>query len=224
MDLSKLTPGGLIIDGEVVACDAVVYNWHDTGLEVKVGGNNHRRQAHQEIDLFVVHWTGGYGDCERLFATLNKRVLGVEFFIDYDGSIVQYCDPILVNTADAGFVNPRSVGVEVRCAGFPGGKVIEGQDVYSAKLRGHTARMLDFTTEQDEALHALIEALRGCRHPLINIPGTVPRDGRGQLLTTTMSKQEIRNYSGVIGHYHLSANKADPGTRPMLALSDRGYR
>ena len=226
LDLDTLTPTGLILDGKRYTGATEVYNWHDTGLETVIGGNNKPRNG-REIDLFVVHWTGGYGDAGQLFRVLNKRRLGVEYFIDYAGRVVQYCDPIVVNTADAGYVNPRSVGVEVQCRGYPpkpGGRVINGQEAYSDRIRGRRIKMLDFTDAQKEALDDLISAHQCADHRLLTIPRSIPRDDRGRILKETMTRREVRNYSGVIGHYHISENKTDPGTRPLIYLGNMGYR
>lgn len=227
MNLETITPTGLIFDGWSAKINADVYNWHDTGLETVIGGNNKARTMRQDIDLFVVHWTGGYGDAEQLFNVLNRRALGVEYFIDYEGRIVQYCDPLIVNTADAGFVNPRSVGVEVQCRGFPpkkAGRGVPGQKAYSDRIRGRSIHMLDFTKAQKRSLDALITAHREHEHRMLTIPRTLPRNDRGGLLRDTMTRREVRNYSGVIGHYHISKRKTDPGTAPLLYLDGLGYR
>src|SRR5690349_11105935 len=104
---AELTPTGLIIGGKVVPCDLPVYNWHDHGLEFRVGDGARRRTPKVEIDLFIWHWGGGLGDYKAMYNVLDTRELGVEFFID-DGKIYQYADPIFVDTFDAGPYNPRS--------------------------------------------------------------------------------------------------------------------
>ena len=231
MDTRANPPTGLILGGVRYGADdpyaPPVYNWHDTGLETKIGGNNKRRQPDQQIDLFVVHWTGGFGDAERLFRVLERRTLGVEFFIDYDGAIFQFCDPVEVNTADAGYVNPRSVGVEVRCAGFPSKdsrRHRDDQPHYRGTIRGRTLRMVDFTEAQHESLLWLIDTIRIAHDPQIVIPRKIPRDDDGTPLRRTMTRAEVRNFAGVIGHFHISKRKTDPGTEPMARLALEGFR
>ena len=38
-----------------------------------------------------------------------------------------------------------------------------------------------------------------------------PRDGSGRLATSQLPEEELKNYKGVIGHYHIQKNKLDPG-------------
>ncbi|TXH10316.1 MAG: hypothetical protein E6R03_15645 [Hyphomicrobiaceae bacterium] len=213
---------GLILDGIAYSCASPVLNWYQHGLETKIGGNNKKRKPGQIVDLFVVHWTGGTGDASRLFRVLGTRELGVEFFIDYDGTIYQFCDPVLVNTADAGFINPRSYGVEVRCLGIPRkGVKTPDQPTYYTTLRGRKREYVHFTQAQYKALYDLYQALSEAKHPLLKLPLRVPCDAGGSLLTRTMTPYEIKLYSGAIGHYHISDNKADPGTAPLQYLADR---
>lgn len=209
-------PTGLVLDGTIIPCRAKVFNWRDTGLETKIAGNNKRRLKTQIVDLFIVHWSGGYGDAAALHRVLNSRELGSEFYIDYDGSIVEFCDPVLVNTADAGPVNKRSFGAEVRCGGFPVvGRERPDQPIYDGVLRGRARDYVDFSSAQKEALLALLEALRDAKHPRVQIPLVVP-GGAARTLTTG----EMAAFKGVAGHYHVSTNKADPGPKVMADLGD----
>lgn len=219
------TPSGLILDGKVYPCASPVYNWHDTGLETKIGGNNKRRKPDQVVDLFGLHWTGGVGDARQLFRVLNTRELGVEYFWDYNGDIYQFCDPVIVNTADIGYVNPRSFGGEVRCLGIPrnGKSANPEQKLYNTVLRGRKRTYVAYTDAQNQSVYNLLEALRAANHPLIKIPPRVPVDAAGKLITRTLTRAEIAAYSGTLGHYHVTDNKADPGTAPLQYLLDRGY-
>jgi N-acetylmuramoyl-L-alanine amidase len=38
-----------------------------------------------------------------------------------------------------------------------------------------------------------------------------PRDAEGNLINNVLSKDELDAYSGLIGHYHITKVKVDPG-------------
>jgi len=66
----------------------------------------------------------------------------------------------------------------------------------------------DFTPEQYAALTRLTAALcqvfpkLACRYPV---------DAAGQLVPHKLSEEQLRDYQGVLGHFHVQANKQDPG-------------
>ena len=66
----------------------------------------------------------------------------------------------------------------------------------------------DFTPEQYAALTKLTAALCSifpklkCQYPV---------DADGKLIPRKLSDEALKNYQGVIGHYHIQANKNDPG-------------
>lgn len=66
----------------------------------------------------------------------------------------------------------------------------------------------DFTPEQYAALIKLTAAL--CK-VFPNIRCDYPQDANGGLVSKKLSDEEIQNYHGVLGHYHIQANKTDPG-------------
>ena len=76
--------------------------------------------------------------------------------------------------------------------------IIQGQDLVQ----------YDFTPEQYAALTRLTAALCEifpkikCRYPV---------DEQGQLIPHKLPDDELKNYQGVLGHYHIQTNKVDPG-------------
>jgi N-acetyl-anhydromuramyl-L-alanine amidase AmpD len=38
-----------------------------------------------------------------------------------------------------------------------------------------------------------------------------PRDAAGKLVTHKLADEDLNNYGGVMGHYHVQSNKVDPG-------------
>jgi len=75
-------------------------------------------------------------------------------------------------------------------------------------IQGEDLVQYDFTPEQYEALTRLTAALCAvfpkleCRYPA---------DAAGQLVPYALAAGELEHYQGVLGHYHIQANKNDPG-------------
>jgi N-acetyl-anhydromuramyl-L-alanine amidase AmpD len=66
----------------------------------------------------------------------------------------------------------------------------------------------DFTPEQYAALEKLTATL--CR-VFPRIKCDYPKDASGRLIPRKLSSADLENYHGVLGHYHIQANKDDPG-------------
>lgn len=78
----------------------------------------------------------------------------------------------------------------------------------SGKLQNLALVQYDFTPEQYAALAKLTAAL--CRvFPRLRCD--YPNDPQGRLLARQLSEKEWENYRGVLGHFHVQANKVDPG-------------
>lgn len=217
----------LIINGKQVPCDANVINWTQHGMEVKPGKGARKRDVKKtQIDLFVLHWSGGEGSARTLFTVLNKRELGIEFYLDDEGNIYQFCDPILVDTFDAGAVNPRSIGIEIKSYGFrtkaadiPSAgrsRVVREETINNSKIRA-----AQFTEKQLIALEALIKAV--CE-AMPSIPMQIPVGADGKPTNKIMTPKQLREYKGLIGHYHISSKKFDPGLHVFEWLQSRGIK
>lgn len=76
------------------------------------------------------------------------------------------------------------------------------------EVQGRTMTQYDFTPEQYRALAHLTAALTQVL-PLIKCD--YPRDADGKLITRKLDDEQLQNYQGVIGHYHIQKNKTDPG-------------
>jgi N-acetylmuramoyl-L-alanine amidase len=66
----------------------------------------------------------------------------------------------------------------------------------------------DFTPEQYDSLIKLTATL--CK-VFPQIKCDYPKDASGNLILHVMPEDELNNYQGVLGHYHVQANKQDPG-------------
>jgi N-acetyl-anhydromuramyl-L-alanine amidase AmpD len=78
----------------------------------------------------------------------------------------------------------------------------------SGRVHGRTYHQYDFTDAQYAALARLARALSAV---LPRIRLDAPRDRRGAVRTDVLSEKELRAFSGVIGHSHVTTEKIDPG-------------
>ncbi len=75
-------------------------------------------------------------------------------------------------------------------------------------IQGQELVQHDLTPQQYEALIKLTAAL--CQ-VFPKIKPDYPRDAEGRLVTKKLPDEELQKFQGVIGHYHIQTNKADPG-------------
>ncbi|MBL8722866.1 MAG: N-acetylmuramoyl-L-alanine amidase [Planctomycetes bacterium] len=75
-------------------------------------------------------------------------------------------------------------------------------------IHGQLYHQFDFTPQQYRSLAALCAALS---QALPRIRLEAPRDPKGAVTTTALSEAELRRFDGIVGHYHVQANKQDPG-------------
>jgi len=97
---------------------------------------------------------------------------------------------------DGGLRTPNFVGHPARNEPVKG--VVQGREL----------TQYDFTPQQYKALAHLTAAL--CK-VLPNIKCAYPRDASGRLVPQKLPDEELRQYRGVLGHWHIQTNKVDPG-------------
>lgn len=211
----------IIIGDNGYECSARVLTWHETGMEFKAGqGFNKKRE--QQIDLSVFHWSGGEGptgegSIRQLFDILLQKKLGTGFAISRDGMIWQFCDPMKVNTATANQANPRAVSTEIinyglvpkNLADIPKAGVNRKQ--YTGYINTQRHVMAHFIEPQIASALALADTLS----TVLAIPRQVPLDPLSphgtEILSRTMTPEELAAYKGHTGHFHINPEKTDPG-------------
>jgi N-acetylmuramoyl-L-alanine amidase len=96
--------------------------------------------------------------------------------------------------------------------GAPAAKTVlrpaRGGELLAGEIHGRRLFQYDFTDAQYEALAHLVAALR---HALPKIALDVPRDAAGAVRSDALSAAEREAFSGLLGHFHVTRNKADPG-------------
>jgi N-acetyl-anhydromuramyl-L-alanine amidase AmpD len=100
----------------------------------------------------------------------------------------------------------RLEGGGVRTPGFVGRPARPDRIV--GEIQGESLQQFDFTPEQYASLVRLTAAL--C-HAFPRIEPDAPRGADGNVLDHALSDAEWRDFSGILGHYHVQKNKADPG-------------
>jgi N-acetyl-anhydromuramyl-L-alanine amidase AmpD len=76
------------------------------------------------------------------------------------------------------------------------------------RVQGQELHQYDFTRQQYHALARLTAALCTVL-PRINCD--YPRDAAGKLVLNKIPDTQLKDYHGVLGHYHIQTNKTDPG-------------
>lgn len=97
---------------------------------------------------------------------------------------------------DGGVRTPNFVGYPAR------------QELIKRRVQGRELVQYDFTNEQYESLIKLSAAL--CR-VFPKIACDTPRNADGDLIDVMLSEEQYNNYHGLLGHYHLTTQKVDPG-------------
>lgn len=75
-------------------------------------------------------------------------------------------------------------------------------------IHGRRWKQVDFTPQQYESLAKLTAALRRV-FPRIAL--TAPRTPDGHVRTDQLSRPEIDEFEGILGHYHITTERNDPG-------------
>ncbi len=102
-------------------------------------------------------------------------------------------------------------------------------ELVAGNIQGRDLLQYDLTPQQYAALTKLTAAL--CK-VFPKITCDYPRDAEGKLITKKLPDDDLKNYAGVLGHFHVQTNKTDPGpafdwdrviggARRMLGLSER---
>lgn len=205
--------GSIIVRRQPVALGRDVRTWHETGLVFRA------RPMRTATRAVVLHWTGGENGGTGVFETLCDRGLSVHFLVDHAGMVWQYCDANAC-AAHCGGANAWSIGIEVANRAVPKPHARWPREEYVERVHGRDRPTTRFYPAQVDAALELTTVL--CR--AFGIPLDVPRDAGGKLVTTALSPATLSNYRGVLGHYHVTTRKDDPGTEIMRAVAAHGGR
>lgn len=101
---------------------------------------------------------------------------------------------------------PKKERDAIRTPGFVGYASRPGP--VQGAIHGRELAMHDLTPQQYDALAKLSAALSRI---FPNLPLDYPKDDAGRVLTRKLTDVELARHRGLIGHYHLTQDKIDPG-------------
>ena len=81
-------------------------------------------------------------------------------------------------------------------------------DLVQGTIHGNELYQYDYTPQQYDALTRLVAALANV-FPQITLD--VPRDANGAVRNTALTEAELARVRGLVGHWHVTENKIDPG-------------
>jgi len=169
------------------------------------------------VDKIVLHWDVCMSS-EQCYRVLAERNLSIHFTIAQDGQVVQWL-PLAAAAYHAGSIgyNRRSIGIEINnpyYQKYQKTKYGEGRNLVSDKLphSGKLHRYLDFTAEQKVSALLLCHAL--C--DILHLRKTFA-------LATGLADAGVIRKSTVVGHYHISRAKIDPGFTLWPVLESGGF-
>lgn len=186
----------------------------DPGMEARVREHGFDLpDLRRAIRQIVLHYDAA-GSARKCFEILHdRRGLSAHFLLDVDGTVYQTLD-VKERAWHAGPANDRSVGIEIanlgaypeRAALGPDGP--GGVEPIRGRIRGRDLWQWPFTDAQYESLGRLLSAL--CR--VLGIPARAPRDAGGRVPADEVpGEAEMLAFEGLVGHFHVSAAKVDPG-------------
>ncbi|MCH7527907.1 MAG: N-acetylmuramoyl-L-alanine amidase, partial [Planctomycetes bacterium] len=187
----------------------------------------------QSVDQMVIHYDAA-GASRRCFEVLHdERGLSAHFLIDMDGTVYQTLD-VRERARHAGCANDRSIGVEIANIGaydtreelrsahrrlsdragqdhIAGAPPLSQRSIITGYLQGRRLHQISFTDAQYESL---IKLTRTLCNALPRLQPTFPGAGSTRSPTapdTVLTSEQLAQFSGVLGHYHISPIKIDPG-------------
>ena len=202
---------GIILGGKEIDIEVPVINYKEHGMDFDHKKKTWKRKV--DPSLIIWHWTGGENSAQTTYHTLVQRDLGVSFCIDRQGVVYQYLDPVLYDPRDVGgHLGLRSVSIEVANYGFRfkgQKKPTRGQDreIDTEVIHGINLDCARFYPDQINSLVKLTRTL--CCD--LGIPLKFPRESNREIAYRKLLPKEIKDFKGIIGHFHKTRKKYDPG-------------
>jgi len=160
------------------------------------------------VNRIVLHYDAA-GSSQKCFTVLHDvRGLSAHFMLDVDGTIYQTLD-VKERAWHAGTANDDSVGIEIANLGaYPDAAPLgEADDIVAGEIQGQSLYQRPFTNRQYDALARLCVTL--CR-VLPEVRREFPRGPDGVVVPAVMPVGGD-DFAGILGHYHLTRGKVDPG-------------
>jgi N-acetyl-anhydromuramyl-L-alanine amidase AmpD len=180
------------------------------------------------VDCVVLHAdiTANSKDCFRI---LKMRGFSTHFMVDWDGTIYQSADPVAMAIHAASDLRPNlnnfAIGIDVNCLQMNYARSTGEVDPAKAGLAGQMAsggvRRMSEVIEingvpwkswgyTDAQYDALIKLLRELNVHFPKIKLAAPVDERGEIIWQVPEAIDTEKM-GIYGHFHMTAQKFDPG-------------
>ncbi len=175
-------------------------------LRRSMGQTNSLSRLKKVMRQVVIHLDGCMSARMCFHVLHNQRGLSVHFMVDNDGTIYQCLD--LVHCAyHAGGVNEVSVGIELQNRGDAArhpNAYAGGRETVTCRIHGAQFLSYNFTDAQYQGMTQLSRTLSR----VFEMELTSPSEGKTPFWSTI---PRPRTYKGFLGHYHVCAQKWDPG-------------
>lgn len=175
-------------------------------VPLRPGNGSRYSMSKSENKVIVIHWTAGPTTAKSLhsFFARTDRAVSSHFAIDKSG-IYQYL-PSSRNAYHASWINTHSIGVDI-C------QPVVASRINDATAAGYSTRVIDNPSSRgDRKVLILDEEIVNKTAELITIlseihgiPIVFP-DSEDVIFEST---QQLGNWSGVVGHHHVSSQKWD---------------
>ena len=179
-------------------------------------GDGWTREREEPIRYGVIHHQGGEGKARQLYNVLEGRDLSVHFEVDQDGVITQMADLHTV-CAHAGDANGASWGVEIASRGLAPSHARYPRREYIDALHGRQYRFLRFYPAQ---VGAVFDLARACCH-ILDVPYRFPVEADGSVIRGVLPAETLAEWTGLVGHFHITDRKVDPSPHLLDDLSAR---
>lgn len=208
----EATRGYIIVNGTRINTSFPVNH----SLQFNVGEHNVQARSASSTTQGILHWTGAEGSGRTVYNTLVGRNLSCHFSLDRDGTLWQYCDAATtISHSACTAINNVAWSIEITCYGVQTSRAsrvsaARSRETYEATIQGEPFTVGDYTEEQYTTVLELCNLI----HTALSIPKVA-----------FTSPQRFVGYSaagaarGVIGHYHGSRVKTDPGPRIFERLA-----
>lgn len=158
------------------------------------------------VNKVVLHHDGT-NTSDLCYRVLVGRQLSTHILIDVDGTVYQPLNLAYVAFHAAG-VNPASIGIDLNNPCRPKRQTERHmeREIFSGRINGGRLVSLGYTDAQYDSLIAVLQALVKF---FPNLPGQIPIGPDGKVVDRKL--QSFDSFAGIVAHYHVSANKWDPG-------------
>lgn len=207
----------IIVGGGLVDCEAAVYDWTATGMHFA------GKSRTKETRYVICHWTGSENAPRDVWTNMQKRKVSVHFIVAQNGDVYQCCDTDqrCSHAAESGG-NDHGVGIEFISRGHDTKVPTKGiaREVRTETIHKRRVQYGSMTPSQVSTAIALTSAI--CR--AYRLPTSVPIDVKTRgIYASVLPPLYLETFRGILGHFHLDANKVDPGL-DLLRRLDRAFQ